>query len=184
VADRATVEDRRRVNAMRVRPKTGGDAEWARSLTVRRWGAECVVVHRAPLYPAGLPGFVAEDADGALVGMATYALGPAGCGIVTLETLSEGRGIGRELVGAVIDRDREARCSRVRLITTNDDLRAIGFYQRRGFRLVAVHRDAVTRSRAFKPSIPEVGTSGIRILDEIELELVLDAATPCSARQE
>ncbi len=56
------------------------------------------------------------------------------------------------------------------LVTTNDNLRALYFYQRRGFRIVAVHRDAVMHSREIKPEIPSVADNGIPILDELELE--------------
>ena len=66
-----------------------------------------------------------------------------------------------------------AGCRRVWLITTNDNLRALRFYQRRGFRLVAVHPNALARSRELKPSIPEIGLDGIPLRDELELELTL-----------
>jgi hypothetical protein len=57
-------------------------------------------------------------------------------------------------------------------VTTNDNLRALRFYQRR-LRPLAVHRDAIARSRALKPSIPEVGVDGIPLRHELELELPL-----------
>jgi RimJ/RimL family protein N-acetyltransferase len=63
---------------------------------------------------------------------------------------------------------------RVWLITTNDNSDALKFYQKAGFRIVAVHRDAVALARRLKPEIPLVGENGIPIRDEIELELVLD----------
>jgi hypothetical protein len=59
------------------------------------------------------------------------------------------------------------------LITTNDNIDAIRFYQRRGMRLVAVHRDAVDDARRAKPSIPMIGEYGIPIHDELEFELQL-----------
>jgi len=52
-------------------------------------------------------------------------------------------------------------------------LNALGFYQKRGFELVAVHRGAVNESRKIKPSIPLVGMNGIPLRDEIELEIKL-----------
>jgi hypothetical protein len=67
------------------------------------------------------------------------------------------------------------RCScstpRPRLITTNDNLEALRFYQRRGMRLVAVHRGAVDAAREMKPSISEVGEYGIPLHDELERSL-------------
>jgi hypothetical protein len=58
------------------------------------------------------------------------------------------------------------------LTTTNDNLDALRFYQRRGFRISAVRPRAVERARAtLKPEIPEVGAYGIPVRDEIDLEL-------------
>ena len=65
---------------------------------------------------------------------------------------------------------RRQGCTRLWVITTNDNVDALRFYQRRGFRLVRVHRGAVDRSRAsLKPEIPPVGAYGIPLRDEIDL---------------
>ena len=66
---------------------------------------------------------------------------------------------------------RKAR--RAWLITTNDNLDAIRFYQRRGFTIATVHAGAIEQSRTIKPSIPLVGSYGIPIRDEIEFEMLL-----------
>jgi GNAT superfamily N-acetyltransferase len=78
--------------------------------------------------------------------------------------------VGTALLDAVKRIALEAGCRRVYLTTTNDNLRALRFYQRRGFRLVAVYAGAVDRARAHKPQIPAIGMHGIPIRDEIELE--------------
>jgi ribosomal protein S18 acetylase RimI-like enzyme len=60
------------------------------------------------------------------------------------------------------------------LTTTNDNLDAIRFYQRRGFRLSAIRPGAVERAReTLKPEIPDVGSYGIPMSDELDLELAL-----------
>ncbi|MNV93512.1 hypothetical protein D3C71_1882140 [compost metagenome] len=59
------------------------------------------------------------------------------------------------------------------LITSNDNTRAIRFYQKRGLDLKAVHRDAITEARKLKPSIPLIGMDGIPIRHELEFELTL-----------
>jgi ribosomal protein S18 acetylase RimI-like enzyme len=65
----------------------------------------------------------------------------------------------------------ERGCRRLWLITTNDNVDALRFYQRRGFRLAALHRGAVDDSRArLKPEIPTVGDHGIPLRDELELD--------------
>ena len=73
-----------------------------------------------------------------------------------------------------------AGCTRLWLITTNDNLRALALYQRWGMEIVAFHRHAVTKARRdLKPSIPERGAQGIPIAHELELELRLQ--DPCSS---
>ncbi|TME09284.1 MAG: GNAT family N-acetyltransferase, partial [Chloroflexi bacterium] len=59
------------------------------------------------------------------------------------------------------------------LITTNDNLHALRFYQKRGFTLVTVHRNAVDAARQMKPRIPLIGDDQIPLHDEIELEMML-----------
>jgi RimJ/RimL family protein N-acetyltransferase len=86
--------------------------------------------------------------------------------------------VGTALVDAVAEAARAAGAVRLWLVTTNDNLRALRFYQRYGFDLVAVHRDAIARSRALKPSIPRIGLGGIPIRHELELELDLHRPAP------
>ena len=64
----------------------------------------------------------------------------------------------------------QAGCTRLWLITTNDNVDALRL-QRRGCRLAALHRGAVDDSRArLKPEIPEIGGYQIPLRDELELE--------------
>jgi ribosomal protein S18 acetylase RimI-like enzyme len=122
--------------------------------------------------PADLPGFVAT-LDGRPAGLATYVMEDGSCELVTIDSLVEGRGVGTALVDAVAAAARRAGCTRLWLVTTNDNLEALRFYQRRGFVLTALHRDAVVESRRLKPQISERGAAGIPIRDELELELEL-----------
>ena len=105
--------------------------------------------------------------------MITYRAEGNACEIVTLNSLVEGRGIGTALVQAVREVAVNAGCKRLWLITTNDNLTALRFWQKRGFWLVRVHRNAIADSRRLKPEIPLTGEHGIPIRDEIELEIVL-----------
>ena len=123
-------------------------------------------------WPTRMAGFVAWDAD-ARIGAVTYEIVGDACEIVTLNALVESRGVGSALLVAVHEAARMADCRRVWLITTNDNLRALGFYQRRGYHLAAVHRDAIERDRALKPQIPLIGENHIPLRDEIELEYLL-----------
>jgi GNAT superfamily N-acetyltransferase len=137
------------------------DAEWGGALQAR--GGELHDV-------LALPGFVAEE-DGRFIGIATYSLADGDCELAFIEVVEPGQGIGSALLEHVL-RAAEG-CSRVWVVTTNDNLDALRFYQRRGFRLAEVRTGAVDRAReTLKPEIGRVGAYGIPIRDE--LELILD----------
>lgn len=153
-----------------VSPLTKDDRDWMREFMVEHWGDEIVVAHGAIYRPAELPGFVAY-AENTVTGLVTYHLNAESCEIVTLDSLQEGLGIGAALIEAVHDVAVRSGCRRLWLITTNDNTRALRFYQKRGFRLVAVRPGAVDAARRIKPGIPQIGNDGIPIRDELELEI-------------
>jgi GNAT superfamily N-acetyltransferase len=127
------------------------------------------VIHQA----VQLPGFVAFI-NNMPAGLVTYHIVSQEFELVTLDSLAEGRGVGSALIQAVIDVARQQSCKRVWLITTNDNLPAMRFYQKRGFRIKAVYPNALELSRRLKPQIPLTGLDGIPLRDEIELEYLLD----------
>jgi RimJ/RimL family protein N-acetyltransferase len=77
------------------------------------------------------------------------------------------------LLQAVVDAAREAGCKRIQLLTTNNNVGALAFYQKRGFRLVGLVPGAIDEARSLKPSIPIVDAAGLPIRDELHLELRL-----------
>lgn len=154
---------------------TAGDRAWLLALLRERWGGETVVAHGEAMRPADLPGFVAVDPSGP-VGVAAYQFADGGCELVLLESLAPGRGVGSALLGRVERAAVERGCPTVWIVTTNDNLRALAFYQNRGYRLVRVNPGAVDRARVLKPTIPLVGESGIPLHDELVLAKRLDAA--------
>ena len=156
---------------MKIRPKTADDQSWIRNLLTDRWGGTTVVAHGQAFEADRLPALVAGDQDG----LATYQVSANGreAELVTLDATVRGRGIGTMLLAALARLLRAEGVTMLRLTTTNDNLTALRFYQRRGFRIVAIYPDAVVAARRLKPTIPELGEYGIAIRDEIELELVL-----------
>lgn len=157
---------------LQIKPITEFDRPWMQELLQTFWGSTRVV-SRGRLHQADQqPGFVAE-LWGQKVGLVTYQLEGDQAEIVTLASLVERQGAGTALVEAVRQAAQRAGCRRLWLITTNDNLSALRFYQRRGFVLVQLHPNAVAQSRRLKAEIPRVGQYGIPIRDEIELELLL-----------
>lgn len=154
-----------------MRPVSDDDRDWVVRVIRELWGYP-VVAHGAVYYPHVLPGFVAVRGE-ERIGLITYRVEDDECEIITLNSLRPSAGIGTALIEAVKTAARDARCRRIWLITTNDNLSALRFYQKRGFALVAVHRNALDVSRKLKPAIREVGLDGIPLRDEIELEMIL-----------
>lgn len=155
-----------------IRRITPEDLPRLRKFWTERWGDDFVVAHGVVYRPDLLDGFLALDGRD-LIGLITLSNSPDGCEVVSLDSLREDKGIGSALIEEVIKAAREQGCRRLFLITTNDNLRALGFYQKRGFELVTIHRGAVNESRKIKPGIPLVGENGIPLRDEIELEMIL-----------
>jgi len=139
---------------------------------VENWGSARIVTRGKMHQADALPGLVAIIGKEP-VGLLTYALGNGECEIVSINALVEGRGVGSKLVREVISIARSEGCSRVWLITTNDNTQALRFYQRLGMVIAAVYTNAIAESRKLKPEIPEIGIDGIPIRDEIELEMAL-----------
>lgn len=131
-----------------------------------RYGARLGELHD----PVADEAFLAED-GGDLVGVLTYHVEGREYEISSLYTAMSLQGIGTALIDAVVDAARAGGCDRLWLVTTNDNVDALRFYQRRSFRLVELRAGAVDASRAtLKPSIPEIGDHGIPLHDELVLE--------------
>jgi hypothetical protein len=145
---------------------------WANKILSESWGSTKVVTKGIIHQADRLQGLIAEI-KGLKVGFLTWNVFENMLEIVTLNVLSRREGIGTALVNAAVEEAESLKCSRVWVITTNDNTQAVKFYQTVGFTVVAVHKDSVTKSRKLKPEIPLFGNDGIPITDEIELMKIL-----------
>jgi GNAT superfamily N-acetyltransferase len=119
------------------------------------------------------PALLAWSSDD-LVGAATYVVEGHDCELLTLHAGTQLAGIGSALLSAVAEVARGAGCTRLWVVTTNDNVDALRFYQRRGFRMALLRPGAVDWSREhLKPEIPASGAHSIPLRDELELELDL-----------
>ena len=123
------------------------------------------------------PGLVALDAPGRPVGLVTWLVGgsdsaadEAEVRVLVVEAEARGSGAGAALLDAAETELRHAGVGQAWLLTTNDNVEAMAFYQRRGWRLAALHPGAVDLARAtLKPSISRIAPNGIAIRDELVL---------------
>jgi ribosomal protein S18 acetylase RimI-like enzyme len=154
-----------------IRPMVDSDRAAVEAALIEAWSSPVTVVHDEAINVLELPALVALDAAGQLLGVVTFRECGTSYEVITLNALRSGGGIGTSLLAAVIDRARDQRHERVWLVTTNDNIDAIRFYQRRGLRLVNVDAGAVDRARVRKPTIPLIGAHGIELHDELTFEI-------------
>jgi len=151
---------------------TAADLPRLRQFWEKQWAGDFVVAHGTTFRPENVSGFIALD-DNDWIGLITYTFLETDCEIVSLNSLRENQGIGTSLVDKVVEEARANQCRSVHLTTTNDNLRALGFYQKHGFRLSALRPGALDETRKLKPDIPLTGENGIPIRDELDLEMIL-----------
>jgi GNAT superfamily N-acetyltransferase len=154
-----------------IRLLTPDDLPRLREFWTQHWGGEIMITRGRSIRFDEVEGFV----YGNWIGLLTFLVRGDECEVTSLDSLEEGKGIGTALIQEVIREARERKCRRLFLITTNDNLRALGFYQRIGFELITVRRGALDETRKLKPSIPLIGMNDIPLRDELELEFPLTA---------
>ena len=157
--------------SLNVRRATDLDEDWVRSILTESWSTTTIVTLGRAHDALCIPGLVAMQ-DGQPIGLLKYRMDDS-MEIVSLNSLHEGTGVGSALVEAAVRIARENGCSRVWLVTTNDNQRAIRFYESRGFSVVKIHKDSIVEARKLKPEIPLLGINDVPICDEIEMALIL-----------
>ncbi len=133
----------------------------------KHWGSKFIVSNGVLHDASKLPGYVAIS-EGEKVGLITYRNYGEFIEIVSLNSLREGIAIGSSLVRAV-----ESLGKPVWLTTTNDNTRALRFWQKLGYRIAEVKIDVMKEYRMLKPEIPLIGLDGIEIRDEIVLKKII-----------
>jgi len=153
---------------MQINELSDDDRKWVQERTELLFGGDFVVSRDEVHDPHLLPGYIATEGP-ERVGLVTYAIDDEACEIVTIDSLCQFMGIGTELLEKVESIALAAGCDHLWAITTNDNLDAQRFFQKRGFVISAVRLGSMSKIRLLKPSVPRVGYHGIPIRDEIEL---------------
>ncbi|MDQ2692154.1 MAG: GNAT family N-acetyltransferase [Chloroflexota bacterium] len=161
------------VYRMNLRRLSENDLPRLRQFWIDHWGGEEMVTRGTVYRPEQLEGIVVEEGED-WIGLLTFFIKDNECEVTSLDSLREGQGIGSALIDKALNEARARGCRRLILITTNDNLNALGFYQRRGFEIVTLYRGAIHESRKIKPGIPLIGMNNIPLRDEIELEIKLN----------
>ncbi|HET8658222.1 MAG TPA: GNAT family N-acetyltransferase [Micromonosporaceae bacterium] len=160
-----------------VRPAAAHDRDRVTELFRASWGRPFVVGHGVGYDLTKLPTLVAVDATDRVTGVLTYTVDSSAMQVVSIEAATPGTGAGGALLSAAVDRARALGLRRLWLVTTNDNLDAVRFYQRRGLRVARVAPGAVDQARRLAPTIPTTGAYDIPMRDELTMELRLDGET-------
>lgn len=160
-------------HGMQITELTDDDRKWVKERTELLFGGDFVVSREEVHDPHKLPGFIATEGP-ERVGLVTYNITGKSCEVVTIDALCQFMGIGTELLDKVEVVARSVGCSRLWAITTNDNIDAQRFFQKRGFVISEVRLGSMAKIRLLKPNIPLDGCYGIPIRDEIEFERPLN----------
>lgn len=139
----------------------------------QHWYTTTMVVRGKAVDMTRVEGYLCQE-NHAILGLVTFLARGAALEIVSLNSMVGNRGIGGKLVSLVVEEARARGCHKVVLVATNDNINAIRFYQKQGFDMARLHRNALDLSRKLKPEIPLIGENGIPMRHEIEFEKVLD----------
>jgi len=155
--------------SMRISKLSDDDRVWVKERTELLFGGEFVVSREEVHDPHKLPGFIATEGN-ERVGLVTYHINGDDCELVSIDSLCQFMGIGSLLLEKVEEAALKAGCRKIWAITTNDNLDAHRFFQKRGFTMTAVRLGGMSKIRLLKPNVPKIGYYGIAIRDEIEFE--------------
>ncbi|MBN7577010.1 N-acetyltransferase [Clostridium sp. 2-1] len=139
---------------------------------ISHWFSTDMVIRGKVFDMTILDGYAAYENE-KIIGLITYRIEDNECEIMSLDSLIEKQGIGSTLLSKAVKRAKENKCKKIKLITTNDNINAIRFYQKRGFDMAKLYHNAVDISRKLKPSIPLIGDFNIPLKHEIEFQMYL-----------
>lgn len=145
------------------------DQEFIRKRWEETWGLPVVSIDRSYL-PEDVQGLAWRDEWGEALGLVTWHIDGDHAELVTVDAYQQGRHIGGRLLAGAEAELRSHNVRTVSIITTNDNLRAVAFYVRHGYRIVRIELDGVERVRKIKPDVPLVGNEGLPLRDMFELK--------------
>jgi GNAT superfamily N-acetyltransferase len=153
-----------------VREAADADRAAVRELFARDFGRTKIVAFGEVMDIDQIPALVAE-LTGPPSGALAYRLFGDALHIVALATdpMWQRSGVGGHLVAEAELLARRLRLSRLIVATTNDNLPALYFYQRRGYRMTHLVPDSIVKHT--HDEVP--GFAGIPVRDEVRLEKTL-----------
>lgn len=151
------------------------DTEFIRRRWEESWWLPVVSIDRS-YQPEDVSGLVWRDEWGEPQGLITWHVEGENAEIVSIDAYQQGRHIGGRLLDSAEAELRKRGVRHATIVTTNDNLRAIAFYVRRGYRTIRIALNDMDRVRKLKPNVPQLGNDNIPLRDMFELEKNLTEA--------
>ena len=157
------------------------DQDYIRQHLGELWGWPVISTVRTYGPEDDMHGVVWRDEWGEIQGLLVYHIDGDAADIISIDAYQQGRHIGGRLLDGAEEHMRKHGVRHVTITTTNDNLRAVAFYVRRGYRLVKIDLDGMDKIRALKPNVPDLGIDNIPLRDM--LELAKDLPGPAEERE-
>ena len=138
----------------------------------QQWYTTTMIIRGKEIDMTQTEGFYVKEQED-IIGLITYFVSDDVLEVISLNSLRENQGIGTKLVDAVIREAKDRKLKKILVVTTNDNINAIKFYQKRGFDMACLYHNALDISRKIKPEIPLIGDHSIPLRHEIEFELLI-----------
>ena len=138
----------------------------------QQWYTTTMIIRGKEVDMTQTEGFYVKEQED-IIGLITYLVSDDVPEVTSLNSLRENQGIGSKLVDAVIREAKDRKLKKILVVTTNDNINAIKFYQKRGFDMARLYHNALDISRKIKPEIPLIGDHSIPLRHEIEFELLI-----------
>jgi ribosomal protein S18 acetylase RimI-like enzyme len=150
--------------------KTNEDNKELENIVRQNWGSN-KIVSKGKLYEIPtLKGILIKN-NNEIIGIGLYNITDNECEITLLETFIQNIGTGTKLIEKIMEIAKHNKCKRLWLVTSNDNINALKYYQKRGFLFKNIYINEMEKARKLKPEIPFIGENNIPIRDEIEFEI-------------
>ncbi len=143
------------------------------ALVLAHWGSHKMMIGLNTYDCAEIDAVGLFSPEGETLGLASWTMrGDAGL-LCALHALKPGQGVAIRLLEAVKAAAKARGAVRLRAMVTNDNLPAMGFYQKQGFRFSGLYVEAIDHYRSVIPTIIRTGHQDIPVRDALELEIGL-----------
>jgi N-acetylglutamate synthase-like GNAT family acetyltransferase len=157
---------------IQIRPLQVTDQAWKESMLTQYWGSTTIVRKGEVIDLSSHDGFMVSLGDQP-AGFCTFQLFQNKLEITNLVSWIQGKGVGAKLLEGIKNTAIDKNVELIWLVTTNDNVSGLKFYQKNGFHLVALYPNALEKSRQLKPGIPLTGLENIPMRDELELSMTV-----------